>query len=252
MKSLRPRLFPLLFSALAFLRPPAAHAQDNAAWEALFNGRDFEGWSLIDPPIKAIVRDDSMILRQTPHTARHAFIRTNQKYDDFIFEIEFRRDRRIDSGVLFRAERAPDTAFSALFGYMVKIDPKPDRRWTGGIFVDFGDSYGWLQTLAGDDRARAAEKPGGEWNRLRIEAIGQAIKVWLNGIPTAHLIDEKYSAGYLALKIHFLNNEGAALKNLELSYRNARIIARDAKKFSTPIDLPVKDTRGPVTITRFR
>lgn len=229
-----------------------ASAQPDAAWRSLFNGRDFTGWSLVDPPIDATVQDGTMVIHLTPHTARHAFIRTQETFRDFIFEIEFRRDQAMDSGVLFRAEDAPDTAFSGLFGYMVKLDPQPQRRWTGGVFVDFGNSYNWLHSLADDPRAQAAEKPAGTWNHLRIEAIGDIIKVWLNDVPTTHLRDDRYTAGYIALKVHFMNTGEPTQQALTLAYRHPRIIADAPRRFATSIDLPLVDSRTDHANTTFR
>lgn len=246
---------PLLASSLllsVFVPVFAGTASSEPAWESLFNGRDFTGWSIIEPPVNAVVKEGDLVIHPTPHTSRHAFIQTNREFQDFIFEIEFRHDRKIDSGVLFRAVPAPATAWSALFGYMVKIDPQPQRLWTGGLFVDFGNSYAWLHTLEGDERARRAEKAAGEWNQLRIEAIGDEIKVWLNGIPTTHILDDRYRAGCFALKVHFLNNDGAALQGLELAYRNARIISVNPQAYARAMDLPVQDTRGSLRLTTFR
>ena len=229
-----------------------ASAQPAGAWRSLFNGRDFTGWSLVDPPIDATVQDGAMVIHMTPHTSRHAFIRTNENYRDFIFEVEFRRDQAMDSGVLFRTESAPDTAFSGLLGYMVKLDPQPQRRWTGGVFVDYGNGYNWLHSLADDHRAQAAEKPPGEWNHLRIEAIGEVTKIWLNDVPTVHLRDDRYSHGFIALKVHYMNHGDPAKQSLEIAYRQARIIDQAPARFSRPIDLPPLDSRSDQEITFFR
>ena len=108
------------------------------------------------------------MLHMTPYTSRHSFVRTNRQFKDFIFEVEFRRDLNIDSGILFRAEDAPDTAFQDLFGYMVKIDPSQTRLWTGGVFIDYGNGLQWLYPLDQNERAKHAEKAKGEWNKIRI------------------------------------------------------------------------------------
>ena len=136
--SSRPRSPATFILLLSLGLSPILSAQPAEAWRSLFNGRDFTGWTLVDPPIDATVQDGAMVIHMTPHTARHAFIRTNETFHDFVFEIEFLRDQGMDSGMLFRSEDAPDSAFSGLFGYMVKLAPQPQRRWTGGIFVDFG------------------------------------------------------------------------------------------------------------------
>ena len=226
-------------------------AQPIDAWKAIFNGQNFDGWAVIERPANATVKDSSMVLHMTAYTSRHAFVRTDKKFKDFIFEVDFKRDRAIDSGILFRSESTPDTAFSQLFGYMVKVDPQPARLWTGGIFLDFGNGINWLYTLADDDRARNAEKESGEWNRLRIEAIGMRIRVWLNGIPTCHLIDDKYREGFIAFKIHYLKDE-IEKEKLAIAYKNMRIITRNPEKYERSIDLPPIDSRKKVDIKYFR
>lgn len=245
-------LLHFVITLLAASCAPLTRAQDSAPWQTLFNGANLDGWALIDPPVKATVKDGSLVVKSTPHTSRHAYVRTDAKFQDFILELEFRRDRRLDASVLFRAEDAPDTAFTALFGYLIKVDNMGDRRWTGGLLMDFGNSFGWLQTLEDNETGRQAEKPSGEWNRLRVEAIGQEIKVWVNGIPTVHVRDEKYAAGYIAFKIHFVNNDGASLKDLEAAYRDIRVITDQPQRYATPTLLPLKDTRGEVKLTTFR
>lgn len=228
-----------------------AHGQAAAAWQPLSNGRNLDGWRIIDPPAKVAMADSSLVLRMSAHTARHAFVRTARKYRNFIFEVEFSRDLNLDSGILFRSVDAPDTAFSGLFGYMVKIDPQPARRWTGGIFVDYGNGHEWLHTLENNEAGRNAERPGGEWNRLRIEAIGDHIRVWLNEVPTAHILDTRYKKGYLAFKIHFLTQDQAQ-ERMKIAYRNPRIITRKPRKYARSTPLPLQDTRGFSNIRYFR
>ncbi len=226
-------------------------AQQPEDWTPLFNAKNLAGWKVIGKPANVRVADSSLVLQMTAYTARHAFVRSDAKYRNFILEVEFRRDLNLDSGILFRSVNAPDTAFSSIFGYMVKVDPRPDRRWTGGIFVDYGNSHEWLQTLEENEPARNAERAGGEWNQLRIEAIGDHIKVWLNGVPTANLLDNRYKKGYIAFKIHYLLRDKAQ-EDLSISFRNPRIISRHVGRFTRPSSLPLKDMRGVSNITYFR
>jgi hypothetical protein len=220
-------------------------------WESLFDGKTLKGWTVIDPPLDLKIKDSNMVLHMTPYTQRHAFVRTNKKYRDFILELEFRRDLTMDAGVLFRSVDAPDSSYSGLFGYMVKIDPQVDRRWTGGVFVDFGNGFQWLQTLENQEESRKAERKRGEWNTLRIEVIEQKISVFLNGIPTTNLVDDKYSEGYIAFKSHFLMKEIEQSK-LELAFKNIRIITSEIEKYRLKNTLSVTDTRGFWKIKYFR
>lgn len=240
-----------VFFPFSVLLPLNLFAQSTEPWEIIFNGENFDGWSVIERPANVTIEDRSLVMHMTTNTSRHAFVRTNKKYKDFIFEVEFKRDRTMDSGILFRAESAPDTAFSALFGYMVKVDPSLTRLWTGGLFLDYGNGINWLHPLERDDRARHAEKTDGEWNLLRVEAIDNNIRVWLNGIPTVHLIDDKYAEGYIAFKIHYLMNE-VEQEKLEIAFRNIRIITQNLKMYTHSMDFPAQDTRGKVEITYFR
>lgn len=226
-------------------------SQSSRAWQNLFDGNSLKGWAILGKPANVTIADSSIVLHMTPYTSRHAFVRTNRRFKDFIFEVEFRRDLTIDSGVLFRAEDAPDTAFQDLFGYVVKIDPSQTRLWTGGVFIDYGNGLQWLYPLDQNEKARHAEQAGREWNKLRIEAIGQDIKVYLNGIPTVHLVDDKYQAGYIAFKIHYLMAEKEKA-DLEIAYRNPRIMTKHLKKNVHTGEVPVKDTRGISDIKYFR
>ena len=128
-----------------------------------------------------------------------------------------------------------------LHGYQVKIDPSPTHRWTGGIFDDYGRNWLWLQMLEGDDRARSAYRFN-EWARFRIEAVGRSLKVWVNGIPTAHLLHDKYTRGPIALKIHSFPASGdpAQEKNL-IRYRDVRILTADLARHALPMDLPARE-----------
>ena len=243
------KLNKVILMLLAFVSTMAS-GQPSSIWEKLFNGKNLDGWAVIERPANVKIQDSCMVLHMTAHTSRHSFIRTNKKYKDFILEVDFKRDSIIDSGILFRSHTTPDTAFSALFGYMVKVDPSPTRLWTGGVFLDFGNGINWLHSLENDDRARHAEKPG-RWNRLRIEAIGNHIKIWVNGIPTVNMIDDKYQEGFIAFKIHFLMGEEEKEK-LQIAYKNVKIITKDVQKYAQATDLPLRDTRKKVDITYFR
>jgi hypothetical protein len=76
--------------------------------------------------------------------------------------------------------------------------------------------------LKDNEKAQNALKNAGEWDNYRVEAIGKKIKVWLNGIQTTDLTNDKYPEGYIALKIHFLGNRpenekySAQIKNFKI------------------------------------
>ena len=197
-------LCPGLFTATAL-----AQTNATAPWVSLFNGKDLTGWMIKgDPTGKAWVEDGQINCQQTAKTKEHTFVCTETKYSDFILEVDAKIDGAFNSGILFRCVDMPKGARpsqpgkidpASLNGYQVKIDPTP-RKWTGGIYEDFGGDWKWYYSLEKDARAQEAFKIG-EWNTFRIEAIGKSIKVWVNGVPTANVTHDKYVAGRIAFKI---------------------------------------------------
>lgn len=230
----------LLIFFLSISAIDSALAQPADAWETIFNGKNLNGWSIIGSTGKVSISDGSIELHQRANTKEHTFVRSDKRYQNFIMEVDCKRDPLFFYGILFRAQPAPDTAHVRLYGYQIKFDHKPDRRWTGGIFDDFGNTWNWLYTLTEDKRAQNATKPAGEWDHYRIEAFDDHIKVWVNGVPTTNMINNKYEEGYIAFKIHFLGNkverekEGGWIKNI-------RVITKDPEQYSQAMDIPIKN-----------
>lgn len=204
----------------------------------LFNGKDFQGWKNVGDNAPFVIADSAIVLHQKANTKEHSFLRTHKKYKDFILEMTCKRDPLFYYGILFRAIDAPDTAHVRLYGYQVKIDHDKKRRWTGGIFDDFGNTWRWLSNLEGNDAGQSALKNAGEWDAWRIEVLGNHIKVWLNGVPVSNLVNDKYKEGYIAMKIHFLGNKPEN-EQYAAYIKNIRIQTKNVGKYAQKIDLPV-------------
>lgn len=215
-------------------------ADPTPPWRELFNGRDLTGWKIVGPTPKAsaVVENGELVGHMIRGTPEHTFFCTEESFGDFILEVDCYQTGGFNTGVLFRCIETPATAAVRLHGYQMKVDPSPTRQWTGGIFDDYGKNWLWLQTLTANDRGRTAYKFN-EWARFRIEAIGGVIKIWVNGIPTAHLLDGKYPRGPIAFKIHSFAAKGDAEqeKNL-IRWKNVRILTTDLARYAQPIDLP--------------
>jgi len=237
-------VFGILFVISATLQPVSS--QTAGVWKSLFKGKNLDGWTITGGDGKVRVENGCIVLNMKANTQEHTFLRTNKIYRDFIFEVDVRRDTAFHYGILFRGQNASDTAHVRLNGYQVKADHTA-RNWTGGIYDDFGTSWNWLYTLQQDKRAQHAEKAVGEWNHWRIEAIGNEIKVWLNGIPTAHLVNSKYNEGYIAFKIHFLGNDPEREKASSW-FKNIRIIDVNVPKYAMKIDIPAKEVNAQVSV----
>jgi len=230
------RVAPVL-ACLASLPPLAA--QDGAPWISLFNGKDLSGWSLKGGRGNAYVENGEIVCHVTANSLEHTFLCTDESFADFILEVDVKIDGDFNTGISFRAVDALPGAPVKLWSYMVKIDPTP-RSWTGGIFEDFGPDWQWLYTLEDNPRGRAAFKIGA-WNRIRVEALGAHSQVWVNGVPTANLIDDRYARGYIALKIHWTGNFPEREKILA-HFKNVRIITSHPERFARETNLPLQTT----------
>ncbi len=121
----------------------------------------------------------------------------------------------MNSGVMIRALSIPEYRQSRVHGYQVEIDPS-SRAWTGGIYDEA--RRGWLYDLRHNEAARNAFKHG-EWNKLHIEAIGNSIRTWLNGVPCANLVDAMTAEGFIGLQVHSRKESG-----IQVRWRNIRIL----------------------------
>lgn len=225
-----------------------AQSPANPPWISLFNGQNYTGWKIVGPAnlAPAEIEDGAMLLRQRINTAEHTFVSSKEKYGDFILELDLKDDPGFNSGILLRCVDAPVDAKVRLNCYQVKID-NTARAWTGGVFDDFGDSWRWLHDLAHNEAGRAVFKLG-EWSQFRIECIGPTIKVWVNGVPTTHLVDEKYSEGKIAFKIHSLGDRPDETRKA-IRFRNIRIITQQPERYAQTMTLPPR--RAPVTPGKF-
>ncbi len=228
----------LLIHLLVFTLVLSAKSEAKEPWISLFNGQNLGGWSIVGSDAKAWVEDSAIVCHMVCNTPEHTFVRTNGKYGDFIFETDCKLDGDFHTGILLRCIETPDTASVSLYGYQIKIDPTP-RKWTGGVFDDFGKSWHWWYTLANDEGARNAFIMN-EWNHFRVEAIGKHIKVWINGIPTCNMLNSKYTNGYIAFKIHAMGNFPEKEKIL-VHYKNIRIITNHPGKYTREMDIEAKE-----------
>lgn len=168
------------------------------SWQGLFNGRDFAGWRQVSGTATYQVRN-GVIIGTTVVGSPNSFLATEKAYGDFILEMEIKQeDGRSNGGVQFRSESRLDYQNGRVHGYQFDIDPS-ERAWTGGIYDE--GRRGWLYPVDLNPSAKNLYRFG-DWNRIRIEAIGPVIRTWVNEAPVAHLVDDRTSVGFIALQVH--------------------------------------------------
>ncbi len=215
---------------------PAAAAPNGVE---LFNGRDLGGWTQLGGKARYTVEDGCIVGRSVADTP-NSFLCTERTYGDFILEYEFKVDPRLNSGVQIRSEcfdretrvewqgKSITIPAGRVHGYQVEIDPDPVRKrmWTAGIYDEARRA--WLYPPPGDERAGTAFTEQGTrllkqdaWNQVRVEAIGDSIKTWLNGELRAELVDSMTARGFIGLQVHSIPD--ASLAGAQVRWRHLKL-----------------------------
>jgi hypothetical protein len=217
-------------SGTVFLAVPPVTSCADLQWRPLNPQRSLEGWSVRGGKAPFTVEGPEIVGRSVLGSP-NSFLVTDATFGDFILEYDAKLDPRLNSGVMVRAERRPDYRNGVVFGYQVEIDSS-SRAWSGGIYDE--QRREWLNTLARNPQARAAFKVG-EWNHFRVEALGNRIRTFVNGVAAANLVDDMTPRGFIGLQVHSVD-EGPKLAGLEARFRNIRILTKDVAAAATPLD----------------
>ena len=197
-------------------------------WQSLFNGKNLSGWKQLNGSAKYTV-ENGAIVGHTVRNSNNSFLCTKKAYGDFILEFDFRVDDGINSGVQFRSESLKNYQNGRVHGYQFEIDPSK-RAWTGGVYDEA--RRGWLYNLNHNPAAKKAFK-NNEWNKARIECIGNSVRTWVNGIACADLLDNTTLSGFIALQVHAIGKDGKE-EGKTIAWKNIRILTKDVAKYATP------------------
>ena len=182
------------------VKQSAPAAATTGEWETLFDGKTLDGWTNPYKWGKAAVVNGEIHLTTTKSKF---FLTTAKQYADFIFEVEVKMpEGRSNSGFMFRCHRKPNR----VFGYQAEVDPS-DRKWSGGLYDE--GRRGWLHpNRKKKETVEAFRKNAGDcfkrndWNKYRIECVGDRLKISVNGVQTTDFKDSVDAQGYLALQHH--------------------------------------------------
>ncbi|HMJ70116.1 MAG TPA: DUF1080 domain-containing protein [Cyclobacteriaceae bacterium] len=220
------RLF-LLSACLVLSGSCIAQKATKGEWQSLFNGKDITGWEMLNAPHRVEVKDGVLVGTTIPGQD-NGFLCTTEQYGDFVLELEVKTDLLLDNtGIQFRSLSSPEDRNGRIHGYQVQLENRPPHlsQWTGSIYDEAG--RGFLSIIE-DDPVRQKAYKQNQWNKVRIEAIGTTSRVWINNIPTAHVIDDKIMKGIICLQIH--GGSHAAERGEQSIYaRNIRIQTTDLK-----------------------
>ncbi|MCB0372751.1 MAG: DUF1080 domain-containing protein [Muricauda sp.] len=214
--------------------------KDDTPWVDLFDGT-LNGWNQKGGEANYTIEED-VIVGSTVHDTPNSFLTTDQMYGDFILELDYKVDSTMNSGIQIRSNSFPHYQNGRVHGYQIEIDPS-ERAWSAGIYDE--GRRGWLVTLDENPEAQKAFKQN-DWNHYRIEAIGDTIKTWINGVPAAHLVDDKTPNGFIALQVHSIGKDQKA--GTEIAWRNIKILTDSLSKYTKPMSLEPVVTKNHVNV----
>lgn len=157
----------------------------------LFNGKDLTGWKINGTEIW-YVENGELVCESGPDK-QYGYLTTDKYYKNFDLSLKFKQEANGNSGVFFRST----VTGTKVSGWQVEV--APPGHDTGGIYESYGRN--WLVQIP-------EEKEGflkmGEWNTLRIKAVGDRVQTFLNGHEMVDFTDAKIGAGEggIALQIH--------------------------------------------------
>ena len=168
----------LLFCLPAGAEEGAGVAAPPPGFQALFNGRDLEGWKgLVEPPARAKMSPEELRKAQEAADARMRehwspkdgvlvfdgkgdSLCTAKDYGDFELLVDWKILEKGDSGIYVRGSP--------------QVQIWDDPVGSGGLY---NNQRHLSKPL---DRA---DRPAGEWNTFRLWMVGDTVTVHLNGVP---------------------------------------------------------------------
>lgn len=188
-------------------------------WQPLFDGKTLNGWKRVGGEAPYTVENGAIVGTMTAGTP-NSFLITEREYGDFVLELEVKLEgETTNSGIQTRShlDAQANNGQGRVYGRQMEIDPS-ERAWTGGIYDEA--RRGWLYPLDLNEAAKQAYKRDA-YNHIRIEAIGNETKTWVNGIPVAHVVDTLDAEGFIGLQVHSIGD--AALAGKKVYFKNIRI-----------------------------
>jgi len=221
----------LLLTLLLYFTACTNAKKDSTPWLYLFDENSLNGWSIKGGDatyknVNGVITGTSAL--KTPNT----FLVSDELYGDFILELDYKVHPKLNSGVQIRSQSNPSYRNGIVHGYQIEIDPSKKAR-SAGIYDE--KRRKWLHTLTNNPAAQKAFKQN-DWNNYRIEAIGDTIKTWINGVPAAYLIDDMDSSGFLGLQVHGIGNNKEK-EGIQVTWKNIKIITENIEQYSQKMSL---------------
>ena len=186
-----------------------------ADFTPLFDGKTLDGWKNPYEWGKIDIVDGEIHLTGE----KKFFVVTEKTYGDFIFEGEVKLpEGQANSGFMFRAH----VEKNKVFGYQAEVDGDANRKWSGGLY-DEGRRMWFISPIKGNKESEAAFRARAgdafkrnDWNNYRIECRGKSLKIFVNGVLTTDVEDDKDASGVIAIQHHGEKGQTYKFRNLRI------------------------------------
>jgi hypothetical protein len=230
----------------------AAEANPPKGFTAIFNGKDLTGWYGLDSDprkVFAMSAEERAKFRQSSmeNVRKHwtvengelvndgegLYLTTEKDYGDIEFLIDYKTVAKADSGIYLRGN--PQV--------QIWDFTKEGGKWNIGADKGSGGLWNNSAGAAGKDPLVLADKPFGEWNKLRIIQVGARTTVYLNDkLVVDHANMENYwdrknplwAKGPLQLQTHGgeIRWRNVFLREIPAEEANAMLAKKNAEGFT--------------------
>ncbi|NQZ59225.1 MAG: DUF1080 domain-containing protein [Lentisphaeraceae bacterium] len=191
-------------------------ARDKNGFTSIFDGKTLKGWSQKNGQATFVVKDGT-ILGTTAKRSPNSFLCTEKAYGNFELLFEVLLDKRLNSGVQIRSATKDGTPTGRVNGPQVEISTD---GYAGYIYGE-GVGRGWV--TPNNNRQKHQNFKDRKWNKYRVIAKGNSIKVWINGVQISDLkhdaIAKSHAKGFIGLQVHGVGNAGP----YTVAWRNIKI-----------------------------
>lgn len=212
------------------------------SWQSISAANEFIEWELVRDQAKHVQSDDKNVSSDNVVFEQPYFV-TKEAFSNFILELEFKVDEQLKSGIQIRASKT-GVKNNNISGYYIDLDPV-NKRDTGTIWALSAEQNTEQNTQglplypqAASSETQSVLQPQA-WQHIRIEAIEKSIRVWVNRIMVANLVDDGAAKGFISLQSISSNN--AVIENVKTHWRNIRIQSENLLANTWPVNPNVRE-----------
>ncbi|MEQ8556486.1 MAG: DUF1080 domain-containing protein [Cyclobacteriaceae bacterium] len=192
----------LLIMLLMISLPSLIYAEKDK-WKSMFNGKNLKGWTVRGKAEWKV--EDGVMIGQ----GANGHIYATPELTDLEVKGTFRLSDQGgggNSGLYFRSNPNADNPDGYPRGYEAQICHNQEAH-TGWLWKPGTPTGKATKLITKDD----------EWFTMRVRAVGQDIKIWINDELVMEYTDDEYKKGYFALQCH---NPGMMIETKDLYYKD--------------------------------